>query len=219
MPEGEAVENIGARAALLALVAGLLTGCGAAPRPTDVTVSGHGSSGVAGSAGTIGRAGSACVLPVTFDIATGWEAEAVDGLAAVASGGVDGDTVDSLLRQGPVTLVCEIDAKPAGAVGFLRVSTGKPGSGDARAVLRAFVAAEGATSRAAYRTFSAGGLSGVRVDYVHSSELLGERTKESALAVVTSRGPVVLHLGGLDSAEHDEMLPAFELAQGTLRSS
>ncbi|MEU9450157.1 lipoprotein [Streptomyces sp. NPDC048277] len=207
------------RAAWLALLAGLLTGCNVSPRSTDVTVSGHGSSGAAERAGTVGAAGSACALPVTFGIAKGWEAAAVDGLGAVASGGTDGDTADGLLRQGPVTLVCELDAKPAGAVGFLRVSTGKPGSGDARAVLRAFVAAEDGTGRAEYRTFRSGGLSGVRVDYVHTVELLGETKKESALAVVTPHGPVVLHLGGLDSEEHDEMLPAFELAQDTLRAA
>ncbi|MFJ3772672.1 lipoprotein [Streptomyces sp. NPDC090075] len=204
--------------AWLALLAGLLTGCDVSARSADVTVSGHGSSGAAESAGTVGAAGSACALPVTFDIAVGWKAEAVDGLGAVASGGPDGDLAGSLLRQGPVTLVCEIDAKPAGAIGFLRVSTGKPGGGDARAVLRAFVAAEDGAGRARYRTFAAGGLAGVRVDYVQTGKLLGESKKESALAVVTPQGPVVLHLGGLDSAEHDEMLPAFELAQDTLRT-
>ncbi|MFK0284510.1 lipoprotein [Streptomyces sp. NPDC090499] len=204
--------------ALLALSAGLPAGCRVSARSADVTVSGQGSSGAAQRAGTVGTAGSACALPVTFGIATGWAAKPVDGLAAVASHGVDGDTMDGLLRQGPVTLVCELDARPAGVVGFLRVWTGKPGSGDARAVLRAFVAAEDGTGRAAYRSFTSGGLSGVRVDYVRTSELLGGSAKESALAVVTRHGPVVLHLGGLDSAEHDEMLPAFELAQDTLRS-
>ncbi|MGW2958610.1 lipoprotein [Streptomyces sp. NPDC001220] len=200
----------------LALLAGLLTGCGVSARATDVTVSGQASGGAARSGGTVGAAGSACALPVTFDIARGWRAEAVDG---PASDGTDGDLARSLLRQGPVTLACEIDAKPAGAIGFLRVSTGKPGSGDAGAVLRAFVAAEDGTGKAGYRTFTSGGLTGVRVDYVHTSELLDETKRESALAVVTPRGPVVLHLGGLDSAEHDEMLPAFELALQTLRSA
>ncbi|MEW1777374.1 lipoprotein [Streptomyces sp. NPDC086777] len=46
----------------------------------------------------------------------------------------------------------------------------------------------------------------------------GGTTKESAPAVVARHGPVVLHPGGLDSAEHDEMLPAFEPAQDTPRS-
>ncbi|MEU8935345.1 lipoprotein [Streptomyces sp. NPDC048409] len=201
----------------LALLAGLLTGCRVSARATDVSVSGAASEAAAQSGGTVGGAGSACRLPVTFDTARGWRAEAVDGLAAVASNAPDDDLAQSLLRQGPVTLVCEIDAKPAGAVGFLRVSTGEPGSGDAGAVLRAFVAAEGHTGRAGYRAFTSGGLTGMRVDYVYTSDLLGESKKESALAVVTPEGPVVLHLGGLDSAEHEEMLPAFELARQTLR--
>ncbi|MFJ9347526.1 lipoprotein [Streptomyces sp. NPDC101237] len=201
----------------LALLAGLLTGCRVSARATDVSVSGAASEAVAQSGGTVGGAGSACRLPVTFDTARGWRAEAVDGLAAIASNAPDDDLAQSLLRQGPVTLVCEIDAKPAGAVGFLRVSTGEPGSGDAGAVLRAFVAAEGHTRGARYRAFTSGGLAGTRVDYVYTSELLEESKKESALAVVTPRGPVVLHLGGLDSAEHEEMLPAFELARRTLR--
>ncbi|MFJ9705053.1 lipoprotein [Streptomyces sp. NPDC101234] len=92
-------------------------------------------------------------------------------------------------------------------------------SGDAGAVLRAFVAAEDCAGRAKYRNFRTDGLSGVRVDYVCSSRVLNEGKKESALTVVTPRGPVVLHLGGLDSEEHEEMLPAFELAQETLHTT
>ncbi|MEV7392434.1 lipoprotein [Streptomyces sp. NPDC091215] len=84
---------------------------------------------------------------------------------------------------------------------------------------RAFVAAEDCAGRAKYRNFRTDGVSGVRVDYVCSSGLLGASKKESALAVVTPRGPVVLHLGGLDSEEHEEMLPAFELAQETLHTT
>lgn len=213
--------SLGRRAVPLALLAGMLTGCGVSARATGVTESGHASGAAARRGDTVGAAGSACALPVTFDIARGWRAAAVEGPAAGVSDGTDADPAESLLRQGPVTLVCEIDAKPAGSIGFLRVSTGKPGSGDAGAVLRAFVAAEDGTSGARYRpfTFTSGGPAGVRVDYVHTSELLGESKRESALAVVTPRGPVVLHLGGLDSAEHDAMLPAFELARQTLRTA
>ncbi|MFJ8487213.1 lipoprotein [Streptomyces sp. NPDC094038] len=207
---------------LTGLFVALLAGCGATPRAVEVTESGHASGAAAQRGGSIGAAGSACELPVVFDIARGWQAEAVDALGAVASAGTDDDVteevVDGLLHQGPVTMACEVDAKPAGNIGYLRAWTGSPGSGDARAVLRAFVAAERSTSGATYRTFTAGGLSGVRVDYLYTSKLLEETKKESALAVVTPKGPVVLHLGGLDSAEHDEMLPAFELAQDSLRS-
>ena len=47
----------------------------------------------------------------------------------------------------------------------------------------------------------------------------GTASKEQrALAVTTKRGPVVLHLGGLDTEEHRAMLPAYELAKRTLRA-
>ncbi|WP_210593461.1 lipoprotein [Streptomyces sp. GESEQ-35] len=217
------------------LLAGLLTGCSeAAPteekdRDATVSASADGAGGtVAASGGTLGGAGSACELPVTFDIAEDWTAEAVDGgsaesgAGASSSDGSDGelaeDITDALLHQGPVTLACEIDAKPAGNIGFIRVWTGDPGEDDARAVLKAFVAAESGASKEAYRTFTTGdGLDGVEVEYLYTSEILDETKKERALTVVTPDGPVVLHLGGLDTEEHEEMLPAYELAKRTVR--
>ncbi|EDY59859.1 MULTISPECIES: lipoprotein [Streptomyces] len=193
-----------------ALLAGVLTGCSEAAEGDDSAASGRPSvtaetSGrdrtAASSGGTIGAAGSACELPVTFDIARNWKAEAVK----------------APLGQGPVTLACEIDAKPAGSIGFLRVWTGKPGDADTRTVLEAFVAAEDGVSKEQYSAFTSGGLSGTKVEYLYASELLDETKKESAFAVTTADGPVVVHLGGLDTDEHEEMLPAYELARRTLR--
>ncbi|MFF4035023.1 lipoprotein [Streptomyces sviceus] len=88
---------------------------------------------------------------------------------------------------------------------------------DARTVLEAFVAAEDGVSKEQYSAFTSGGLSGTKVDYLYASELLDETKKESAFAVTTADGPVVVHLGGLDTDEHEEMLPAYELARRTLR--
>ncbi|WTV73619.1 lipoprotein [Streptomyces sp. NBC_00028] len=176
------------------------------------------------SGGRVGAAGSACLLPVGFDLAAEWKADAIDGSAADAEAdGGDAAEVDedlaSLLRQGPVTLVCEIDAKPAGHLGFLRVYTGESGKGgDARAVLQAFVTAQDGAKKARYSTFEAGGLPGVAVEYLATSELLDGTKQESAFAVVTPDGPVVVHLGGADTEEHQDMLPAFELARKTLRT-
>ncbi|MFQ6142464.1 lipoprotein [Streptomyces seoulensis] len=45
----------------------------------------------------------------------------------------------------------------------------------------------------------------------------GRPAKRSAVAA--DAGPVVLHLGGLDSGEHDEMIPAYGLAKRTLRAT
>ncbi|MFE2103674.1 lipoprotein, partial [Streptomyces sp. NPDC059468] len=103
-------------------------------------------------------------------------------------------------------------------IGVLRVWTGEPGDADARTVLRQFVAAEDNTSKEKYRSFrTANGLSGVEVEYLYTSKLLEETKKESALAVSTPDGPVVLHLGGMDTEEHNAMVPAYELAKQTLR--
>ncbi|WP_053846642.1 lipoprotein [Streptomyces sp. NRRL B-24085] len=197
-----------------ALLAGVLTGCSEAAEGDDSKASARPSataetSGAAGSdasaatrGGTVGAAGSACELPVAFDTAKSWKAEAVE----------------APLRQGPVSLACEIDAKPAGNIGFLRVWAGEPGDADARTVLEAFVAAEDGVSGEKYSAFTSGSLSGVQVEYLYASELLDEEKKESAFAVTTADGPVVVHLGGLDTEEHEEMLPAYELARRTLRT-
>lgn len=75
-----------------------------------------------------------------------------------------------------------------------------------------------AASKPRYSTFTAGGLTGTEVEYLYTSEFLDEPKTEHALAVTTPRGPVVVHLGGLDTEEHKAMLPAYELVKRTLKS-
>ncbi|MCW8376277.1 lipoprotein [Streptomyces justiciae] len=206
-----------------AVLVGVLAGCsGAEEKDAESSASPSVSaSEKVESGGTVGAPDSACLLPVGFDLAAEWKADAIDGSAADGSGkaGVDEDMA-SLLRQGPVSLVCEVDAKPAGHLGFLRVYTGEAGEkdGDARAVLEAFVAAQDGAEKAKYSTFEGDGVSGAEVEYLATSELLDEAKQESAFAVVTPDGPVVIHLGGADSEEHQDMLPAFELAKKTLHT-
>ena len=234
------------RLAQVAVLAGVLSGCaGAAEDDTRASASASASAGATASAeaagdggsavksgGTIGAAGSACELPVTFDIAQYWEAEAIDSGTEKDESASDGDgsadaekdelaqkIADAFLHQGTVTAACEVDAKPAGNIGFLRIWTGKPGSGDPRGVLKAFLADETGVSKAKYSAFKAGGVAGAEVKYLVTSELMEETKEETALAVTTEKGPVVIHLGGLDSKEHRAMLPAYELAKKTLRVS
>ena len=184
----------------------------------------EGAGGTAtASGGSLGAAGSACELPVRFDLAKHWKAKAIDAEAELskASKGSDGDLsgslADAFLRQGPVTAACEIDAKPAGHIGFLRVWTGKAGKADAGTVLRQFVAAEDNVRKEKYHSYrTGGGLTGVEVEYLYTSKLLDETKKQTALAVATPDGPVVLHLGGMDTEEHEAMRPAYELAKRTL---
>ncbi|MFE0453647.1 lipoprotein [Streptomyces sp. NPDC058914] len=228
------VGNVGRGLAVAALLTGVATGCGDAGQSSGgsgttagktaeagKTAGAGATAEVAARGGSIGADGSACELPVTFDIAASWKAEAVDAAAAGDGAGDElaAELADALLHQGPVTMACEVDAKPAGNIGFLRVWTGKPGDADARAVLEDFVAADKTASRPRYSTFEAGGLTGAEVRYVTTSKLLEETKEESALAVTTPEGTVVLHLGGMDTEEHQAMLPAFELAKGTLKAT
>ncbi|GHH15151.1 lipoprotein [Streptomyces lanatus] len=219
------------RLAQVALLAVVLTGCSGAAEDdartsasADAAADGTSDAGdtAVKSGGTIGAAGSACPLPVTFDIAEDWEAEAIDtGEEGSTEGGGEAaqEVLDAILRQDPVVAACEVDAKPAGNIGFIRVWKGKAGDDDARAVLEAFLTAEKGVSKAKYSAFEAGGLTGTEVKYLVTSELLEETKEESALAVTTKQGPVVIHLGGMDTDEHRAMLPAYELAKRTLRTA
>lgn len=223
--------------AYVALLAGVLAGCSetaADKKDAKTSASASASAGqIAESGESIGAAGSACELPVSFDLAKDWEAEAIESAAigsaaardkasSTESGDLDDEIseeiLDSILRQGPVAAACEVDAKPAGYIGFLRIWTGEPGDDDARTVLEEFVAAEDGASKAKYTSFESGDLAGVEVRYDVTSELLDETKRESAFAVTTPDGPVVVHLGGMDTEEHEKMVPAFELAKKTLQA-
>lgn len=162
--------------------------------------------------GPVGAAGSACPMPVTFDLAEHWKPEAVTAPE-------DGEFAELFVR-GPVSLVCEIDAKPAGNIGFMRVWVGAGAGGDTRKVLEAFVTAGGDNhTKQEYTATKAGSYEATEVTYVNTSVLLDEPKDERAFAVATPKGVVVVDLGGLDSEEHEEMLPAYELAKQTVRGS
>ncbi|MGW0939624.1 lipoprotein [Streptomyces sp. NPDC002666] len=204
---------------LLAAVA--LTGCssgsdgatnvdtkqGGAPA-TKTAKATAGTSAVKG--GTVGGSGSVCKLPVVLDTAQHWTAEAV----AASEPGSD---FAELGIQGPVTLVCEIDAKPAGHIGFLRVWQGDDKGSTAREALEGFVRADTDPSKITYTQTTVGKLSVTEARYTITSELLDESRPNRAFAVATPDGPVVVHLGGLDAYEHKSMLPAFELAKRSVR--
>ncbi|MGW3329017.1 lipoprotein [Streptomyces rubiginosohelvolus] len=163
---------------------------------------------VAAKGGRLGGAGSACELPVTFDLAARWKPKAIE---------LEPDSIlADLTEQGTVKMVCEIDAKPAGNIGFLRVWQGKASEDDPQAVLKAFVEDDPKASEAAYTQVKAGALAAAEVRYTGHSELLEESKSERAFAVSTPDGPVVVHLGGMDTDEHTAMLPAFELAKRSL---
>ncbi|WHM40896.1 lipoprotein [Streptomyces sp. BPTC-684] len=204
-----------------ALAAAVLTGCGGEkessgkPAATPTQASSEASEKASGApvaegGNTVGAAGSACPLPVAFTTADKWKAKAIK---------LDGTALDALAKQGPFTMACEIDAKPAGNIGFLRAWTSTAKGGTPRAALEAFVTADKNASKAAYTEIKAGSLPATEVVYETYSKLLDESKQEHALAVITPSGAVVLHLGGMDTDEHKEMLPAYELAKKSLRAT
>ncbi|MFE6766508.1 lipoprotein [Streptomyces sp. NPDC057689] len=195
------------------LAAAALTGCSSDADSGDgakAEKSAAPAAKTAAKGGTVGGAGSGCELPVTFDLAKDWKPKAV-------SVDPDSEVGAALGTQGPVTMVCEIDAKPAGHIGFLRVWQGKGGSASPRETLEGFVKADENASKAAYRQVTAGKLTFTEVSYTLHSELMDEDRPARAFAVPTPKGPVVVHLGGLDADEHGGMLPAYELAKASVR--
>ncbi|MFC6132716.1 lipoprotein [Streptomyces spororaveus] len=177
---------------------------------------GTGTAAGVKAVGSVGGEDTPCRLPVSFDLVQDWKPKAVTH--------AEDDRFASLFQQGGMTLACEIDAKPAGNIGFLRVWVAdEPAApGDARKVLEAFMAGEKAKGTPVYTDLKAGpaGAALPAVQAAYETDPLDEPKKESAFAAVTPGGEaVVVQLGGLDSGEHDEMLPAFRLAQQSLKAA
>jgi hypothetical protein len=156
---------------------------------------------------TIGGAASACPLPVTFEVAASWKPKAVDVKAD--------DPLAELVRKGPLAVVCEIDAKPAGHLGFIRVWAGSQAKGAARESLDTVLKGDD-VRKPVYTNVTVGGQPGVEVVYQAYSKLLEESREQRAFAVQTPHGAVVVALGGTDTDEHRDMLPAYELVKRTL---
>lgn len=168
---------------------------------------------------SIGAEGDPCELPVSFELAADWEPEAVD------LDGVDEELAD-LFAQGPFVVACELDGKPAGHLGFIRVYTAGDVGGSPRRSLETFVDGEfpdteGVSNYAMreveYADAELGGRAASEVRYVTWNATLEQTKTYAAFAVDTPRGAVVVKLGGFDDAEHEAMLPAYELVKRTLR--
>ncbi|MGW2845925.1 lipoprotein [Streptomyces sp. NPDC001274] len=211
----------GVTAAVAVLAAFVLVGCTSPARDADAgepsrkaDADAEAKAGAAGrtaaGAGSVGAAGSACPMPLSFDLAASWKPKA-------AHVDKDSELGAALGVQGGATLICEIDAKPAGNIGFLRVWRGEKSDATPRRALERFTAAEDGAEKFVYTEVRAGDLPAVEVAYTAHSELLDESKKERAFAVATPDGPVVVHLGGMDTREHEQMLPAYELAKKTVR--
>jgi hypothetical protein len=141
----------------------------------------------AAAGGKIGP-GTACAIPATLSTAAKWAPK---------------DASTSGMTAGGVTLRCEIDAKPAGVLGFIRVYTYE--GGDARQALAALLAAPALGGRqTAERQLTIGGRSGVEVTLAAQSSGPGR---------AFAAGGVVLVWRGVDDGEFASGLPAYVLAR------
>lgn len=147
---------------------------------------------------------TACALPVKLPVVERWRVKPVR---------LDGGPMDALAQQGDVTMACEIDAKPAGPIGFLRVWIARPDATQPRPVLESFLGADRGLTDVAYRDVDAGGLTAVEATYLREGPTEPAGKRERAFAVATSQGIAVVTLSGLDNKQYQAMLPAYVLAR------
>jgi hypothetical protein len=203
----------GIRAAVGAALLVALSGCGDQP----ALLLGTGPSVVATPRGgepwndevvpaTAAGPVTGCTMPVTFDLPARWQADPVE---------LDGGPLDDLARQGGATLICAVDAEPAGHLGFLRVWTA-PVTTKPRPALLAFLAADPDATGVEYRDAVIAGRSAVEASYLRINEVNPEGKRERALALRLGGSAVILTVSGFDSAEFRAVLPAYVLARQTL---
>jgi hypothetical protein len=158
------------------------------------------------ASGRVGGIGSPCDLPVSFDLAADWRPKALT---------MDGSPFDDLARQGDAVLTCEIDAKPAGHLGFLRVWTNRRAT-EPRQAIEAFLADDRGLRAARYRTVRVDGSDAVEATYLRDGQPSDGGKRERVLGVAVSGVLVLVVLSGLDTEQYEAMLPAYLLARRSL---
>ncbi|NED98846.1 lipoprotein [Phytoactinopolyspora halotolerans] len=143
-----------------------------------------------------------CDLPITFDIPEKWTSETV--------------LADHDFEQGGLMPACEVDAKPAGWLGYIRVWTGP--ADDAGQALETFLAdSAGEIEEPETREIEIAGVPGVETSYVQFLPAVDERKRERAFAIMTGDEAAVVTVSGFDTEEYLGMLPAYILARETAR--
>ncbi|MFC8847161.1 MULTISPECIES: lipoprotein [unclassified Micromonospora] len=182
---------------------GTRAAAGAGPSPVVSGPPWYDEVGPAEAGVTVGGKGSPCELPVTFSLPAGWAPEAV--------------AEEATITLGRARLRCEVDAKPAGSVGFLRVWAVDGAAGDLRATLEEFLAEYGRVSEIEYRRVRHDPLDLVEATFLQRSELSGPNRQRALVADIPAGGPVLLTLGGMDTDEFEAMFPAYQLATRTFQ--
>ncbi|MEU7997604.1 lipoprotein [Micromonospora sp. NPDC049060] len=157
---------------------------------------------VAAPAGTtVGGKGTPCELPVTFSVPARWKVEAVKGSAKFGEP-----------RLGKALMLCEIDARPTGSTGFLRVWRVDGVAGGAQEHLKHFLDAYAPEAAdAEYRRVKAGTVDAVEASYPKED---GGTVHDRAIAISSLYGPIVL---SLDTSDPVELLPAYQLIKQSAR--
>ncbi|MER5702088.1 lipoprotein [Micromonospora sp. NPDC002296] len=146
---------------------------------------------------TVGPEGTACPLPMTFSVPPEWKVKAVKS-------GTD-------YRAGPALLLCEIDAKPAGNIGFLRVwGIEEAAPLNPQVTVDKFLAEYSSKAEdPRYRRTKAGPLDSFEATWTE------EGSRKRAIVVSNPHGRLMLTLGGTDDEEFEAMLPAYQLAKSS----
>ncbi|MGB2567974.1 lipoprotein [Micromonospora citrea] len=156
----------------------------------------HDEVAPAAAATTVGPKGTTCPLPITFSVPAKWKVEAV-------TSGAD-------FKIGPAVPICEIDAKPAGHIGFLRVWRIEGAAPRTPQItLDTFIDDYGKATERQYRRTKAGPLDSFEATWA------GEDGRKRAILVSSLYGKVLITLGGMDDEEYTAMLPAYQLARSS----
>ncbi|GIJ47469.1 hypothetical protein Val02_43550 [Virgisporangium aliadipatigenens] len=141
-------------------------------------------------AAAAGKSVPTCTKGLAFDLAKDWKPRPVPD-----------DTKEfDVAGNHPV---CEVDGKPAGLIGFMRVyvSPKQP---------QAALEAQVGTAKATYSEVTVGRAAGVEAVWTDT-----KGAPVRAFAVQGGTGSVLLVWGGLDAEEHEGGRPAYELAKRT----
>ncbi|MEU7584788.1 lipoprotein [Micromonospora sp. NPDC049230] len=203
-----------------ALTLGLLAGCGddaaapagpaaGGPAPQATGEPWYDEVAPASPGTTTGGVGSPCPVPVSFPLADGWTAKAVEppkGELAELLG-------EALTKRGGTTVRCEVDGRSAGG-GFLRIWAADQPAVTPRAALEGFAAGAGETvAGQQFRDLRAGGFDATEMTWLATNPLTEEEESRNwALAVQSAGQTLVFAVNEGLIAERADVLPAYRLA-------